>query len=235
LSDSIEEQDRIRRYETPVDMPRLIKQDGAVFVIYKPAGLPVHPGTPGVASLKSWLESNLSKDVAPVHRLDAPVSGLVLCADDRETRKMLSKLFEMRDLTKTYLALVHGRSRRKGIIRKELKDQRRQRTIEAVTRYKLEQWFDRCSLLSVRPETGRKHQIRRHLHMIGHGIVGDQRYRSHKTIGVPIDRLWLHAHKLELPDGRIFECPLTERLTDHLALLKAAVPVEPGNSNPTTV
>lgn len=223
MTDSIEEQDKIRRYETPVEVPRVIKRDGAVFVIYKPAGLPVHPGTPGVPSLKSWLEENLDGNVAPVHRLDAPVSGLVLCADDRETRKSLSKLFEARTLTKTYLALVHGRSRRKGIIRKVLKDQRRQRNMDAVTRYTLQHWFDRCSLLSVRPETGRKHQIRRHLHMIGHGIVGDQRYRSHKTIGVPIDRLWLHAHKLELPDGTVFECPLTERLSTHLDALKASV------------
>jgi 23S rRNA-/tRNA-specific pseudouridylate synthase len=221
-----QEQAKIRRYETPVEVPRVLQRDGSIYAIYKPAGLPVHPGTPGVPSLKSWLDEHLEGGVSPVHRLDAPVSGLVLCADDRETRKMLAKLFEARDLTKTYFALVHGRCRRKGIIRKVLKDQRRQRTMEAVTRYKLEQWFDRCSLVSVRPETGRKHQIRRHLHMIGHGIVGDQRYRSHKTIGVPVDRLWLHAHTLELPDGRVFECPFTDRLTEHLEALKLSCNAE---------
>lgn len=216
-----EEQERRSRYETPLDEPRLIQEENGVFAFYKPAGLPIHPGTPGVASFASWLHLHVNRELAPVHRLDAPVSGLVLCAADKEIRKRLSKLFEQRMLTKSYLALVHGRTRRKGIIRKPIKDQRRQRQLEAVTRYQLKAWYDRCSLLSVRPETGRKHQIRRHLLMIGHGIVGDKRYRSHRQVGAPIDRLWLHAHRLELPNEQVFECQLTERLTNHLAQLEA--------------
>ena len=216
--DSVE---RKQRYETPVDKPKLLAESDGVLAFYKPAGLPIHPGTPGIPSFASWLEENFDKDAAPVHRLDAPVSGLVICASDKEKRKELSKLFEARLLKKTYLAVVHGRTHKKGIIRKPLKDARRQRQVDAVTRYQLKSWYDRCSLLRVSPETGRKHQIRRHLHMIGHGIVGDQRYRTHKTIPARIDRLWLHAFRLELPNEQVFECPLTDRLAAHIAKLEA--------------
>ena len=73
-----------------------------------------------------------------------------------------SALLALINPVEPFLALVHGRTRRKGIIRKPIKDQRRQRQLEAVTRYQLKTWYERCSLLSVRPETGRKHQIRRH-------------------------------------------------------------------------
>ena len=205
-----------QRYETPIDSPKLIEDRDGIFAFYKPAGLPIHQGTPGTDSFTSWLDREYDNKIAPVHRLDAPVSGLVICAADKDIRKKLSQLFEARALQKTYQAVVHGRTRKKGIIRKPLKDPRRQRQLEAVTRYRLRTWYDRCSLIFVRPETGRKHQIRRHLHMIGHGIVGDQRYRTHQQIGVPIDRLWLHAFRLELPGYPVFECPLTDRLSAHL-------------------
>ena len=221
MVDAADESEARRKYETPIDSPAVIERFDDVILVYKPAGLPIHPGTPGVMSLKDWLIEHVSRTVAPVHRLDAPVSGLVLCAESKEVRKMLSKHFEDRNLTKTYLALVHGRTRRKGIIRKQLKDPRRQRLLDAVTRYSCIEWIDRCTFLRVRPETGRKHQIRRHLHMIGHGLVGDKRYRSYGDIGVPTERLWLHAHKLELPDGRIFECPLPGRLQAHLEALRS--------------
>ena len=217
----MEPTERKQRYETPVDEPRLLEESDGVLAFYKPAGLPIHPGTPGVESFTCWLEAHFDKDTKPVHRLDAPVSGLVLCAADKDKRKQLSKLFEERRLSKTYLAVVHGRTHRKGIIRKTLKDARRQRQLDAVTRYHLKTRYDRCSLLLVSPETGRKHQIRRHLHMIGHGIIGDKRYRTNKSVPVKIDRLWLHAFRLELPNEQTFECPLTTRLESHLEALEA--------------
>ena len=212
-----------RRYETPVEEPYLLTSQDGLLLFYKPAGLPIHPGTPGVPSFKEWLEIHVDPTVAPVHRLDAPVSGLVLCSGSKETRKSLSRLFEERVVKKTYLALVHGRTRRKGIIRKPLKDQRRQRNLDAVTRYTLKRWYERCSLVSVRPETGRKHQIRRHLHMIGHGIAGDKRYRTHQKLPLQVERLCLHALRIELPDGRAFECPLANRFQSYLEALDKTV------------
>jgi 23S rRNA pseudouridine955/2504/2580 synthase len=93
--------------------------------------------------------------------------------------------------------------------------------VDAVTRYRLEAWLGPFSLLTVRPETGRKHQIRRHLQTIGHAVVGDDRYpprRFRKVPGFP-GRLWLHANELTLPDGRRFRAPLAAELDDHLRLL----------------
>ena len=211
-----DKEDMRRPYDTPDELPRILGVSDGIACVFKPAGLPIHPGTPGKESLVDWLKVNTQPQLFPVHRLDAPVSGLVLCAAEKGTRTRLTKLFEARSLTKTYLALVHGRTHKKGIIRKELKDQRRQRMVSAVTRYKLEAWLGKTSLISVRPETGRKHQIRRHLHMIGHGIVGDQRYRTEERGVATSERLWLHAYRLVLPDERQFVCPLPEFLRHQL-------------------
>ena len=149
-----------RPYDTPDEAPRILGESEGVVCVFKPAGLPIHPGTPGKESLVDWLKVNTQPQLFPVHRLDAPVSGLVLCAAEKETRTRLTKLFEERSLTKTYLALVHGRTHKKGIIRKQLKDQRRQRMVSAVTRYKLEAWLGKTSLISVRPD---KHQKKKTL------------------------------------------------------------------------
>ncbi len=82
-----------------------------------------------------------------------------------------------------------------------------------MTRYALAEALGAFSLLRVRPETGRKHQIRRHLHGIGLPLVGDTRYRGRfrPVPGFP-GRLFLHAWRLSLPDGRSFESPLPPEL-----------------------
>ena len=109
-----------------------------------------------------------------------------------------------------------------GIIRRPL-SYGRGRTQPAVTRYRCLAVHGRFSYLEVRPETGRKHQIRRHLHGIGHPLVGDTRYRPRRFRAVPgfPGRIWLHALRLELPDGRHFEAPLPPELSAHLEVLAA--------------
>ncbi len=157
-----------------------------------------------------------------MHRLDRETSGLVLASPDASLRAELGDLFASGAVHKEYQALVFGRCHEKGVVRRALADGRRGRPLPAVTRYRLLEWLGPLSLVRARPEHGRKHQIRRHLQAIGHAIVGDERYpppRFRRVPGYP-GRLWLHASRLELPDGRVWEAPLPPELAAHLDLLR---------------
>jgi 23S rRNA-/tRNA-specific pseudouridylate synthase len=160
--------------------------------------------------------------VKPLHRLDVDTSGVLLCTADPVERSRVQVLFAEGGVQKTYVALVHGRTHAKGIIRRGLRDARRKSTLEAVTRYTMLESLGFCTLVRVRPETGRKHQVRRHLQGLGHAVVGDRRYRpkrGRKVLGDP-GRLWLHAARLVMPDGTVFEAPLPPELEAHLAVLR---------------
>jgi 23S rRNA-/tRNA-specific pseudouridylate synthase len=137
-------------------------------------------------------------------------------------KAMWAEHFAEGTVQKRYLALVFGQTRDKGIIRRALADGRRSKPLEAVTRYRTLEKFSKWSLLSVRPETGRKHQIRRHLQGIGHAVIGDTRYlpRGRPTVPAFPGRLWLHAERIEI-DGRTFEAPLAPELEAHLAVLRS--------------
>src|SRR5690606_57771 len=117
-------------------------------------------------------------------------------------------------VVKRYRALVHGRTNAKGIVRRPLADARRGRALPAVTRYRRLAIYGRTSLIEARPETGRQHQIRRHLAGVGHPVVGDARYGPARFAPVPgfPGRLWLHCASIELPNGARFEAALPEEL-----------------------
>lgn len=204
--------------------PALLTRLGPLLVLDKPAGWVVHAATPDERyDLLAWARGQgLGDELAPVHRLDRETSGLVLYSADPEVRGSLGRDLAEGRVEKTYLALVHGRPHEKGIIRKPLADARRGRPLEAVTRYRIEERLGGFTLLRVRPETGRKHQIRRHLQSIGHAVVGDERYPPPRFRAVPgfPGRLWLHAAALALPDGTRLECPLPPELAAHLERLR---------------
>ncbi len=210
--------------------PSILAREGDLWVFFKPAGYNTHP--PGTSSGEKQNEKNRERDMvswarstypqegpfAPIHRLDRETSGVILFTPRSETCREAGKWFAAGEVKKRYLALVTGRTRKHGIIRRPLKTGRFGKSQEAVTRYRLLEWVGPFSLLQVSPEQGRRHQIRRHLKGIGHPIVGDSRYARHllsKTI-LPPGRLWLHAWCLELPDGRLFEAPLPGELESHL-------------------
>lgn len=205
--------------------PEVLRREGALWALGKPAGFAAHPtGDPTIPDVITWAieKAGAPAELAPVHRLDRETSGVLLASDDPALRASLGALFAEGSVIKRYRALVHGRTNAKGIVRRPLADSRRGRPVEAVTRYRRLAIYGRVSLLEVRPETGRKHQIRRHLAGIGHPIVGDERYgprRPPPVTGFP-GRLWLHAGSIELPDGRTFEAPLPAELEAHLALLE---------------
>ena len=206
--------------------PSLLHAEGGIYAFYKPAGMWVHPAQESNGyDLLSWIQAQeeLPKDLALAHRLDRETSGIVLCTDNSNIRGQVGIWFREKQVSKHYLALVYGVTHRKGIIRRPLSDQRRGKALEAITRYRCKKVFGKLSLLDLRPETGRKHQIRRHLQEIGHPVVGDRRYRSRKVRSVPNfpERLWLHSSSLSLPNGFEVTCPLPTRLEEHLAFLQA--------------
>ncbi len=154
-----------------------------------------------------------------VHRLDRETSGVMVVAKNQEAFNFLKKLFQTREVKKTYLALVWGRvSEERGIIDKQIsiKDGSIKRTVgkgkmprEAVTEYEVMGRYGvgvkALTLLKVFPKTGRTHQIRVHLNSIGHPVVGDKLYGKKKEV-LGLTRHFLHANSLELPlpsGGRI--------------------------------
>lgn len=199
-------------------------RDGALVSLFKPAGMAVHPTSEKDGrDLLTWAKDALDQpDLALIHRLDRETSGVVLCSCDATERAALGKWWADGEVKKVYQALVFGVTRPKGVIRRPLKDARRGHMLDSVTRYTRVEEFERWSLLRVSPETGRKHQIRRHLQGLGHSVIGDGRYRPRGRKSVPAfpGRLWLHALRIQLPDGRVFEAPLAPELVAHLEVLR---------------
>ena len=217
--------------------PVVLATHQGVVVVNKPAGVRTDGSDrPGVPDLPSWLDAQrqLPTGTRPAHRLDLQASGLVLCAPAPKMRALLGEALGSGRIEKTYLALVRGRTRKKGVIRRTLKDSRRKQALAATTRYRTLETIGDVSLVAVRIETGRKHQIRRHFEGIGHPLVGDTRYRGRRKkplSGAP-DRLWLHARALVLPgallgdpgsEELVFEAPLPAELLDHLERLRAVL------------
>jgi len=206
--------------------PRLLKPDMEDYrAVCKPSGYLTHSVGDGVPDAVTWcLRSGLGEDFAFGHRLDKPVSGVLVGSESAEARARLGDAFAEGVLDKRYFGLVYGVARPKGIVRRKLKDGRRGRAIEAITRYRRLWASDSLSLLLLTPQTGRKHQIRRHLQGIGHPLVGDKRYgkRQPKPVSGFPGRLWLHASILEWPDAGLKWCAdLPEELVQHLEHLGA--------------
>lgn len=207
------------------DTPCLLWEREGMFAFYKPAGMNVHPSAESDAmDLLTWIQAQgiFPEGIALAHRLDRETSGLVLCGGDAETCATIGRWLKDRQVTKRYLALVYGVTHGKGIIRRKLVDQRRKRGLPALTRYRRREVLGGCSLLVMRPETGRKHQLRRHAQAMGHAVVGDRRYPPKRFRPVPgfPERLWLHASSVVLPDGTFVSCPLPPALEAHLEFLR---------------
>lgn len=208
--------------------PLVLARDGDLVAILKPAGWVVHAAMPGERfDLRAWCagQPGLPRGLEPCHRLDRETSGVVLFAAEAATRAEVGRAFMAGTVKKTYLALVIGHAHRKGVLRAPLAPDDGGPPQDAVTRYRMVEALGGFSLVRVRPETGRKHQIRRHLHGVGLPIVGDDRYAPARPVRVPAfpNRLCLHAVALELPDGRRFEAPLPEDLARCLEALRAGV------------
>ncbi len=194
-----------------MDLDRLVvHEDARLIALNKPAGLPsVHAGfgSPGDRSLHALVSERLGSPVYIVHRLDRPTSGLIVFAKDRDEHRRLSVLFESREVRKTYLAVVSGEvESARGEIDLSLRTFGSGRVgvdprgVPARTRYELKERLTDADLLTVFPETGRRHQIRVHLNALGHPVLGDPLYGRPRPVG-GVERLMLHAMELELTDA----------------------------------
>ena len=183
--------------------------DHRLAVIDKPAGLVVHraPGHRGatlVDLLGDLLGGGEAERPGIVHRLDKDTSGLMLVARDEEAHRRLSAMIKAREVERHYLALVEGRPRsRTGTIDAPLgRDHRapERRAIrgrgsrEARTHFRTLEALPADTLLDVRLETGRTHQIRAHFAAIGHPVAGDPRYGHAGRHG--LRRQFLHSARL---------------------------------------
>jgi 23S rRNA pseudouridine1911/1915/1917 synthase len=176
-----------------------------------------------LAHLPSLAESEGSLRPGIVHRLDKDTSGLILVARNRVAQANLSDQFKSRAVNKFYLVLVKGKlTPEQGIIEAAIgRDPRHRQRMAVVTRgreartgYRVVRYVGGCSLLEIKPETGRTHQIRVHLAAIGFPVVGDATYGVKSPY---LDRQFLHAFRLgfKLPStGEYveFESPLPEDL-----------------------
>lgn len=168
---------------------KILFQDEYFFAIDKPAGFFVHPPefspypVPKEKICLYHLRKLMGQDVFPVHRLDAPTSGVLLFTMDRSATRELSRLFMERQLTKTYHAVVRGFVEEQGSINLPLEfneelvaahtDYQRLATVELPFPVGKKYPTARYSLVEVQPVTGRWHQIRRHFDRMAHPLIGD--------------------------------------------------------------
>jgi 23S rRNA pseudouridine1911/1915/1917 synthase len=205
------------------DQPfEIVWRDEYLLVVDKPAGLVVHPARGHQeGTLAQLLSGTAAGGEEPeragiVHRLDRDTSGLLVVAADEEAHRRLQAALRERSITREYLALVEGLPpSRTGTIEAPIGRDSRVRTRmaiggvgsrEARTHFTLERRLGKVSLLRLRLDTGRTHQIRVHMQAIGHPVCGDPEYGTTGLLG--LERQFLHAARLA------FEHPITGEQLD---------------------
>lgn len=180
-----------------IDNPLIeLYRDGALLVVHKPAGLLVHRSPIDRHETEFALQYaralNDGDHVYPVHRLDRPTSGILVFARTPEVARILGQQMMSGEVSKTYLAVVRGWPENEGVVDHPLREEPDDRRLkgteqpvrEAFTRYRrlattelpvrVETYpTSRYALVELMPETGRKHQLRRHMKHISHPIIGD--------------------------------------------------------------
>jgi len=187
----------------------ILHRDEQVVVVDKPSGLAVHRGwaTDKVTAM-SITRNKTRRHVYPVHRLDRGTSGVLVLAFDAETAAILSESLRGRAVDKRYLALVRGVTPEAGRIEHPVPRSPKGPRVDAVSSFvRLAVALDRYSLVEVRPETGRLHQIRRHMKHLAHPLIGDTRYgdgRENRKLreGYGLHRLALHARSIAFEHPR---------------------------------
>ena len=181
----------------------LIIDDNENFIVLnKNSGISVQGGTKSKKNLIDiFSKSEIFKNTKPysVHRLDKDTSGVFIMAKNRETAQLLTSLFRLRKVHKTYLAVCHGEIEEdSGEWNDDLVryDNGKKIIEKAKTIFKVIDKNSNSSLVEMKPITGRKHQLRKQLFNIGHSIYGDKKYNSSLfTKGINKD-LMLHSYQI---------------------------------------
>ena len=181
----------------------IIENNDDFIVLNKSSGISVQGGTKSKKNLTDiFSKSNIFQNTKPfsVHRLDKDTSGVFIIAKNRETAQLLTSLFRLRKVYKTYLAICHGEvDKLKGIINNDLAryENKKQIVEKAETIFKVIDKNSNSSLLKMKPITGRKHQLRKHLFMMGHSILGDNKYNSQNNTKSLNKNLMLHSYEIK--------------------------------------
>jgi 23S rRNA pseudouridine1911/1915/1917 synthase len=251
--------------EIPLD---IVYEDDDLAIINKPAGMMVHAGAGATedqrnrgtlvnALLHHFASlSGVGGEMRPgiVHRLDKETSGLIVVAKNDDAHRKLAAQFSQREVKKKYIALVHGWVKKdSGTISASISRDRVRRTRmttrhsggrEAVSHYnvvrRLDTAFGKFTLVEVKIDTGRTHQIRVHMASLGHPVVGDALYGAAREMraggaggeqsaaAISLPRNFLHAAELELAQPRTgakisLKSPLPAELQSFLAMLESGV------------
>lgn len=232
-----------------VSLPVVLEKTEDYLVLSKPAGIAMHPvGRSTRPTVASWLSQEYpeilgvgedTKRPGIVHRLDADTSGVILVARTNKAFQGLKRLFQEREVEKTYLALVYGNlfqpsgvqtdpiGRIRGELKRGVPVPKRVFAGElrpAETEYALSTRYPQYDFLLVKPKTGRTHQIRVHLAALGHPIVGDRLYRFKEHRKDPLRPLHqlLHAAKIQFSwkgKKQQYQAPLPEEFQTILRIL----------------
>jgi 23S rRNA pseudouridine1911/1915/1917 synthase len=203
---------KLKAQEIPLD---IIYEDSDIIVVNKPKGMVVHPanGNPDGTLVNAILSicknslSGIGGELRPgiVHRLDKDTSGLIIVAKNDKAHINMSEQIKERNVKKTYIALVRGNVPEEEAtinmpIGRSTKDRKKMAVTkngkQAITHFKVLKRYSKYTLLEIKIETGRTHQIRVHMAEIGYPVVGDAVYSNGKN-EFGIEGQMLHAYKLE--------------------------------------
>ena len=181
----------------------IIDNNDDFIVLNKSSGISVQGGTKSKKNLVDiFAKSEIFQNSKPfsVHRLDKETSGVFIMAKHRESAQLLTSLFRLRKVHKTYLGICHGElTKVKGGWNNDLiRYENNKEVIEkAITTYKVLDKNSICSLVEMKPITGRKHQLRKQLYAIGNPIYGDQKYKYSNTDKAINKNLMLHSYQIK--------------------------------------
>ena len=182
----------------------IIENNDNFVVLNKQSGISVQGGTKSKKNIIDiFAKSNLFRDEKPysVHRLDKDTSGVFIIAKNRETAQLLTSLFRLRKVYKTYLAICNGELilAEKGAIKDDLiRFENKKKIIEkAETKYEILDKNNNATFIQLNPITGRKHQLRKQLFNLGNSIIGDKKYNSANNPKINNKNLMLHSYEIK--------------------------------------
>lgn len=210
----VESQQQI--YPASNQLPKIVYEDKNIIIIDKPAGQKTHPNLNETNTALNDIATYLGRTPYIVHRLDMLTNGLLLVAKNPAVVPILNHQLVNKTLNREYLALVTGTINSNGTVELPIahdpNDQRKRMVatngLRAITHYQVLKHYDNNTLLNIKLETGRTHQIRVHLSAIGHPIIGDPLYNPNYQKG---ERLQLTAYRMKFIKPFSFEEKIVQK------------------------